>query len=176
MIGNKLLNDNHLWIVDIGASGGVDSRWKKFTSYCRTVLFEPDPREFENLKLGTDENTIILNTAISDSSGEKDLHLCRRQKNSSVYLPNFDLLKKFADPERFDVLKTVKVNTDTIDNQMRENCIDEIDFIKIDAQGHELPILKGSENILEKVIGLQVEVEFAPIYADQPLLVKSTNF
>jgi FkbM family methyltransferase len=59
-------------------------------------------------------------------------------------LPNFDFLAKFPDAERFEVLKTIKIETDTLDNQLKKNGITEIDFVKIDTQGHELPILQGS--------------------------------
>ena len=34
---DKLLNNNHLVIVDVGASGGIDPRWSK-TTECYTDL------------------------------------------------------------------------------------------------------------------------------------------
>ena len=41
--------------------------------------------------------------------------------------------------------------------------------MKIDTQGHELPILKGSVDYLYNAIGLEIEVEFAQLYRNQPL-------
>ena len=52
---------------------------------------------------------------------------------------------------------------------MNENNILEVDFIKIDVQGHELPVLEGATNSIENVIGLELEVEFALLYQNQPL-------
>ena len=70
MIGNDLLADNVLWIVDIGASGGIDLRWKKFTTNCNAVLFEPDPDRFEvlkTIKMMTDTLDNQLSTIISST-------------------------------------------------------------------------------------------------------------
>jgi len=91
---------------------------------------------------------------------------------ASFYKPNFDLLKNFPNPSRFDVVRTVKVKTDTLDSQLTKHAIQDIDYIKLDVQGHELAILKGGERALQKAIAIEVEVEFAPIYIDQPLFTE----
>lgn len=170
--------------MDIGAGGGIDPRWKKFTSYYKAILFEPDPREYEILKPKNEKNLILLNSALSDSVNTVHFNLCRNQRASAVYLPNLSFLSKFpiCISERFDVTSNVVIKTDTLNNQLRQNDITEIDFIKIDAQGSELSILKGSLDYLDKVIGLELEVEFAPLYENQPLfndvdsLVRKNNF
>jgi len=165
---NELLENNPIWLVDIGASGGLDQRWENFTSALKTILFEPDPREYEILKSKGREDSIILNCALSDAMKEIEFYLCKQQQVSSLFLPNFDFLNKFPDAERFEVLKTIKIKTDTLDNQLNKNNIVEIDFIKIDTQGNEYSILNGSVNSLRNVVGLEVEVLFAPLYKGQP--------
>ncbi len=53
---------------------------------------------------------------------------------------------------------------------MGRNEIDSVDFVKIDVQGGELAILQGGEKFFkENIIGLEVEVSFAPMYINQPL-------
>lgn len=45
-----------------------------------------------------------------------------------------------------------------------------VDFLELDAQGSELDILQGCKHLLAtSILGLQVEVEFYPVYNDQPL-------
>lgn len=176
MVGNQLLANNPLWVVDVGASGGIDPKWAKFTSAYRGILFEPDPREYEILKSKSGKNLIVLNSALSDSVNAVDFNLCRKQQVSSVYLPNADFLSKFPNYERFEVTKTIKLKTDTLDNQLKTNGIAEIDFMKIDTQGHELPILKGSVDYLYNAIGLEIEVEFAQLYRNQPLFNQVDTF
>ena len=61
------------------------------------------------------------------------------------------------------------MSTDTLDSQLALHAIDDIDFIKMDTQGCELPILQGSTVTLERTVGMQIEVAFSPIYQDQPL-------
>jgi len=166
---DKLLINNHIVIVDVGASGGIHPRWSKTTEFYKGILFEPDPREFDALKTNSDKNLIVINSALSDSNKEIEFHLCKKQEVSSVYPPNFNFLNKFADSERFNVKKIIHLNADTLDNQLKREDIDEVDFIKIDTQGYELSILKGCSSCLENVVGLEIEVEFEPVYIGQPL-------
>ena len=45
----------------------------------------------------------------------------------------------------------------------------EADYVKIDVQGSELQILENATKTLEQVLIIEAEVEFLPIYKDQPL-------
>lgn len=176
MAEDNLSAKNPLWIVDVGASGGIDQRWSKLTNNYMAVLFEPDPREYEILSEKSGANMIVLNAALSDTAGAVDFHLCKKQQVSSVFLPNMDFLRKFPDVERYEVIKTISLQTDTLSNQLKSKNINEVDFIKIDTQGYELPILKGAHDFLDKVIGLELEVEFAPLYKNQPLFSEVNGF
>ena len=53
------------------------------------------------------------------------------------------------------------VDTTTLDILFEKKVLEEMDFIKLDTQGAELDILMGGEKLLdEKILGVQVEVEF----------------
>ena len=160
----------------MGASGGIHSRWKNFNDSCKVILFEPDSREFESLKMSKNKNEIVLNTALSDFSQTIDFNLCEKQEVSSAYLPNHNFLTLFPEPERWRVLKTIRIKADTLDNSLKKSNIKDLDFIKIDTQGYELKILNGSVENLDKVIGLELEVEFAPLYENQPLFGDVDSF
>ena len=47
MIDDDLLAGNPIWIVDVGASGGVHPRWRNLSSNYKTILFEPNPVEYK---------------------------------------------------------------------------------------------------------------------------------
>lgn len=163
------LDDHCLYIIDIGASGGIHPRFKKINNPIRAILFEPDPREFDKLKSAAPNNYIVLNTALSEFTEEINFNLCKKQQVSSVYLPNWSILNNFPDPDRFTITKTVKMTADSLDNQLDKCGILDIDFIKVDAEGYELSILKGANDILNNVVGLESEVSFASIRENQPL-------
>lgn len=164
----NLLINNLLYIADIGASGGLDSRWEKYAPYYRSVLFEPDQRAFCDLKSSAGVKSVIINKALSDKDAEITFNLCRKQQVSSAHLPNYEFINKFPDPSRFEVTKKLKLSADSLDGQLLRNKIEYIDFIKIDTQGHELAILKGAMKTIPQATGIEVEVGFAPIYDNQP--------
>jgi FkbM family methyltransferase len=176
MVINHVLANNPLRVVDVGALGGIDHRWAKFTSSYEGILFEPDPREYEILRSSSSKNLLVLNSALSNSPATIDFNLCNLPGRSSVYLPNIDFLSRFSDVSSYEVIREIRIETDTLDNQLTKNGIAEIDFIKIDTQGYELPILQGSVGYLDNVIGLELEVEFAPLYKNQPLFNEVDSF
>jgi hypothetical protein len=62
------------------------------------------------------------------------------------------------------------VAIDTLDHVVESHGILGLDFIKVDTQGSELRVLEGaSRNLADSVTGVEAEIEFAPIYKDQPL-------
>ena len=173
---NNLLSNNPLFLVDVGASGGIHPRWPKLTSSYKAILFEPDPRELQILESKRNANLRVLGSALSDSEKTIDFYLCKKQQVSSVYLPNSDFIKKFPDPERYNVVDSIKIKADSLDNQLKKNSIKEIDFIKLDTQGSELSILCGGINTLRQVVGVEVEVEFVELYKTQPLFCQVDSF
>ena len=154
-------------VVDVGASRGIHPRWEALLPHITVVGFEPDTRSFSQLQQ-TDE-VRYLNTALFRDRGPKTFHLCRKPTNSSVYPPNREWLAQFPDPERFDVLETVTVNCVTLEEALASIDIAQMDFIKLDTQGSELDILEGAGDYLDGCIGVEVEVQFSPIYSGAAL-------
>ncbi len=150
-------------IVDIGARGGVGKEWKQ-TDY-KAVLFEPDPEANFPVK----DNWIVIKSALSDSAGQKKLYVTKKGSKSSFYKPNFRIINQFGSSYRFEVVKEISVHTDTLDNELKKNKINDIDLIKLDVQGHELAILRGAEESLKEAVAVEVEVEFLEMYEGQPL-------
>ncbi|MFC2140538.1 FkbM family methyltransferase, partial [Candidatus Auribacterota bacterium] len=74
------------------------------------------------------------------------------------------------------VAEVLDMDVDCLDNQLANSQIEDVDFIKLDAQGSELAILEGSTKTLNNVWGVEVEVEFTKLYKDQPLFADVDNF
>jgi hypothetical protein len=64
-----------------------------------------------------------------------------------------------------EVLREVAVTTRRLDDIAE---IEAIDFLKMDVQGGELPILKNAASRLKEVVAIQTEISFIPLYQGQP--------
>ncbi len=171
---------NPIVLVDIGASGGLEPNWQLAKNYLQIIGFEPDEREFSNLekKANREGNNVkYINTGLYKNKTSIDFFLTANQQNSSMFKPNRKFIDKFSEKGRFDIIKTVKINTDSLDNQFKTHNINDADFIKIDTQGSELFILEGAEEtIRNNIFGLEIEVEFVEIYKDQPLFAEIDSY
>jgi len=164
---DSLGSDHILTLIDIGAAGDIQPRWKKIASHLNYVGFEPDKRSFDDVnskKLGT-KHKIIFPVALWSSNEEQKIHLCRKPQVSSIYEPNHKLLNCYPMPERFEVDNIEKIQPKKLDDLKITSC----DFIKLDVQGAELDILHGATKSLDKCIGLELEVEFLELYKNQSL-------
>jgi FkbM family methyltransferase len=160
-------------LVDVGARGGLKRNWAAATRHLRVLGFEPDRREYDRLVEHARTASTpgeYFNVALHNQRGSVPLYIARDRGLSSVFEPDRAFLDTFPEAGRFDTDDVQHVEVDTLDNQLRERRIDDIDFIKADTQGSELFVLQGAAHALASSgVGVEVEVEFTPIYKGQPL-------
>lgn len=175
---SKYYREFPLVLVDVGASGGVENKWRAAEKYLHVVAFEPDKRAFPNLVNSSSLSSVrYISTALYRERAVVNFYLTRKQEVSSIFKPNRSFLDRFPESERFDIVRTVRIETDTLDSQLQGEQIQDVDFMKIDTQGSELFILEGATRILQdSIVGLEVEVEFAQVYLDQPLFSDVDSF
>jgi FkbM family methyltransferase len=101
----------------------------------------------------------------------RTLHITSSPACSSLFVPNHAFFGRFLDcGPLIEVTRTFEIQTVSLDSYLSEVGVPHIDFIELDTQGNELDILQGAANLLsEGVVGLKVEVEFSPMYLNQPL-------
>jgi len=142
--------------------------------------FEPDKREFGHLvdRTGAQkDSSTFFDVALHHRLGPLQLHVARDRGLSSIFEPNRGFLDSFPNAARFDITEIQQVEADTLDNQLLARGVNDVDFIKADTQGSELFVLEGASRALaSSVVGLEVEVEFAPIYKGQPLFADVDRF
>ncbi len=153
-------------IFDIGAADGRTSEhYHQLFPNATIYSFEPLPKSFEQLKKNvTDKSYIIpLNYAVCDKIGEMDFHITSLDDASSLLSPN----QTGSSFDKYHVLENViKVKTITVDKICQMYNIKSIDILKLDAQGAEADILKGSSVTLsnQKVNLIYSECQFMPLY------------
>lgn len=167
-----------LTLVDVGARGGLQPNWARAQRHLRVVGFEPDPEEHVRLTRSADPSRMVyIKAALYRQPAHLTLNLARAAGTSSLLEPNWEFLKRFPDAQRFEIVRQVPVQVDTLDRLLRAHGVHDPDFIKLDTQGAELPILEGSRETLERsILGVEVEVSFAPLYRDQALFSAIDEF
>lgn len=159
----------NICLLDIGARGGVGWPWNTAPkNTLDIILVEPDPTEVDVLKKQTQGKVIPY--ALWNKEVELTLNINNSPGTSSVFESNMSFLQQFDDAQRFMVKDKITMKTKTVDGLAKNNEISVIDFVKIDVQGGELAILQGGKSFFEQnIVGLEVEVEFASMYKNQPL-------
>lgn len=154
-----------LCLVDVGSAKGMPDRWAKIKSAVFSYGFEPD----EGARKKLDQNltyegggNIDSPFALSDRTGKIELNVLKKPSHSSVLEPNSALISLYREkhPEGFELDYKITVDARELDSV---DCMAK-DFVKIDVQGHEAQVLRGAENSLHEILGLEVEVEFAELY------------
>ena len=166
-VAKNLPHLDQISLVDVGAAGDIQPRWKSAETYLSYHGFEPDERSREDL-LKKQNNCLdyqIYPFGLWSSSTNLKLNLCKKPQASSSYLPNSEILNRFPRSSRFEIESVIDINVKTLD----ECGIESVNFIKIDIQGGELDVLKGSQKTLSRVLGLEIEIEFLELYSNQPL-------
>lgn len=172
----QMLNDEPVKIIDVGAfklDGQEDLYSDLFQVYPSEVFgFEPQNDSIVTVSDGKCHKTIFP-WAIGD--GEKtNFFKTKYPAASSTLEPNHELVGQFLSlPSMLEVESKGEIETKRLDD-IHE--ITDCDLLKIDVQGGELKVLEGATKLLANVSIVMTEVEFAPIYKNQPLFSDIDSF
>ena len=98
----------------------------------------------------------MIPSALGESKSVRRLNITKDVGKSSLFVPNWEILERFPNVDRFSVSKELKLQINTADKIVKSK----VDFIKLDIKGSELGVLKGAKGILKEVLGVETEVEF----------------
>lgn len=156
-------------IIDVGANpiDGTPPYAPLLASGDATVLgFEPNPAALDRLQAMKGARETYLPHAIGDGR-EHTLHVCAAPGMTSLLRPNPAVLDRFHGfPDWGRVVEEVPVATMRLDDIPEAHGAD---MLKIDIQGGELMAMRHAEALMESLLVIQTEVEFLPLYTDQPL-------
>ena len=133
--------------VDIGASlGQYTFRANKHMEGGKIYAFEPDPIRFKELKKNCDNwelessNQIIpIHAAVSEVSGMVEFFTTNSNLSGGLFIRDI--------PEKTVNWSKVHIDCVKLDDYFKDQ---KPDFIKIDVEGAELSVLKGSKNVLQR--------------------------
>jgi FkbM family methyltransferase len=125
--------------IDIGANIGVWSYW--LSKYSKQVeSFEPNPKIFNVLKNIKIKNVNAYNIALSNRSGIADLLIPKGSKGFSNQGASLSNIKVSGEH------KSVNVQSKCLDDYNFSN----VNFIKIDVEGHEHEVIEGATATINK--------------------------
>jgi FkbM family methyltransferase len=159
-------------VLDVGAM--VEGEPRYFPIYqagaANLTLIEPNENEIGLLRQAFGNDPRYLQYFLGDGCSAT-LHLTHYPGCTSIFAPDPTVIDNFVSIDtgpgaNFEVKKTEIVETTRLDDISPAV---EADYIKIDVQGSELGILENATKTLEQVLVIEAEVEFLPIYKDQPL-------
>lgn len=155
-------------VIDVGANRGQFALLARHLwPSARIVSFEPlpGPATICRSAMSGDEHFTLFEAAISSKVGNATINVTSEDDSSSL-LPLGDEHKRLYKSE---VSSTLTVSTDRIAAFIPPNTCPRSCLLKIDTQGFELEVLKGSEELLPRVQHIYVELSFVELYSGQPL-------
>lgn len=160
-------------VLDVGANAG------QYRDFLRNVIgyrgliisFEPVSYLYKHLveRAKTDPQWVVVNMALGAAPGEAELNVMAGDQFSSFLRPNNDLTPEYVSMN--SVTRTEKVRVSTLDEMLNECpqlAIAQCVYLKMDTQGFDLEVVKGAQQTLSKVAGLQSEVSILPVYEGMP--------
>ena len=138
--------------------------------------FEVDKEECEKLNKICKKGMKFFPIALGEKKEKRKFYETYMPVCSSLYKPNDDLMKLYNNLNIAYLKKTSEIDTISLDEFVRNNDFGEIDFLKIDIQGAELDVFKGSIKTLKKILMIVSEVEWVEQYIDQPLFGDVNSF
>jgi FkbM family methyltransferase len=124
--------------VDVGAWWGPWTYWLARRAR-RVVTIEPVPYVAEFLQRVVPPNVEVINAALSDRSGETDLWMPSGGKGTEGR-------SSLESSVTTNAVRSVRVRTHALD----ELGLEDVTIVKIDVEGHELPVLRGAEQTITK--------------------------
>ena len=167
----KILNHFKInFIIDVGAfTGSYAQSVRRFGYKGKILSFEPILNSHKILKDNSKNDTnwaVYKNIALGEKKSTKHIFVSGKSDSSSFLKIKKEHLK--LEPES-KIIKKEKVEVDKLDDIIKN--YKKIDLkktiLKIDTQGYEFEVLKGSTNILKKVKLLQIELSLTELYEGQ---------
>ena len=161
-------------VFDVGAHEGETIDYLlKIKNIKKIHSFEPQVSSFEILKKKYKKNKKIFlnNIALSKENKKKIFYINNDLSCTSTFSKInkkslwFKVKNRLISKKNI-IQNTIAIKTLTLDNYIKSRNIKNIDLLKIDTEGHELDVLKGSFESLKKnkIKYILIELHFHKMY------------
>ncbi len=161
-------------LIDIGASGEINKKWRKIAPYSICIAFDADDREFnvsEKQASGYKKLLVINRIVTAKASATAEFNLTASPFCSSLLKPDLQKLQPWAFKSLFKVEQTVQLQATTLQQAMQGAGIDYIDWFKTDTQGTDLRLfLSVTDDIRKNILAAEFEPGIMDAYTGEDKL------
>ena len=176
-ISKFLQNRSIKTIIDVGAhKGEFAQKALQMESVNKIIAFEPQKKIFNLLKekFSDNDKVVLNNFALSDKVEKRIMKINKMTATSTLnHEINNDSLyfkfKSFLLYQKNSIIDEEEIDTTTFDAFFNEEIFNENTLLKIDTEGYEMHVLKGSEQKIKEVKYILIENQFSKMY-------KNVNF
>ncbi len=153
-------------IFDVGANLGIWTRAAlRINPQVAVHCFEPCLGTYRALQNNRFPPQVVCNNfALGDRAGQAVMHI-----NPNCSGGNSIYCREWA---QGDLASSESVSVRTLDDYCSERGLDRIDLLKIDVEGHELAVLRGSQEMLRSHRISVIQFEYGGTYLDARILLK----
>jgi FkbM family methyltransferase len=137
----------HMIVLDVGAHHGFYTLLasKKVGPAGRVLAFEPSPRErkklLRHLRLNHCTNVKIWDCALGRREGTADLFVVDGAETGCNSL---------RPPNALQPTTTLPIRVLSLDECLKQDGIEHVDFVKLDVEGAEIEVLNGATRLLDR--------------------------
>lgn len=153
-------------VIDVGANAGqFGEMLRRDIRYEGPILsFEPqqDVARALHAKARKDRHWDVVEMALGAASGQLQLNICASTTYSSF---------KDPDPKGRSAASQIVTRRDLVEIRRLDSFTDVRGsriYLKMDTQGFDLEVVKGATALLDRIVAVQTEVAFIPLYKDVP--------
>lgn len=161
-------------LIDIGASGEINAKWKKIAPYAICLAFDADDREFritEDIKSGYKKLVVINRIVTATEKLSTDFYLTASPFCSSLLPPANEDLQPWAFQSMFTVERTVQLQAITVSQALQQAGLSYIDWFKTDTQGTDLRLyLSVADDIRHNILAAEFEPGIIDAYRGEDKL------
>lgn len=161
-------------LIDIGASGEINTKWKSIAPYSICMAFDADDREFavnENISSGY-KNLLTVNRIVTaQPMPVASFYLTKSPFCSSLLQPEMEKLEPWSFRSLFTVEKKIELPATTIEQAMTLGKIAYIDWFKTDTQGTDLRLFMSlTDEVKNNILAAEFEPGIMDAYAGEDKL------
>ena len=165
---NEIVFDDNDIVVDCGANyGDMFLYFEILEKKVDYHAFEPSPEEFSILNSNTYGKIKTYNLALGDKNGELDFYIKSKNADSSLIKP-------------MDYDEIITVNVMQLTDLFQD--VKNIKLLKVEAEGAEIEVIKGSIGILNNIeyitgdFGFERGIDQSETYTEVKNILEKNNF